>query len=185
MEEVDELVVRVRADTAAFRRDVEDMRAQLDGPLAAGVERAGRLIERSLARAIRTGKLNFDDLKNVALRALSDIAAASLKALVTGGGSDGGLGGLGGFLSQLFGSPGRATGGPVSEARPYMVGERGPELFVPHAAGRIETLGGGSGGNVLVNVALTAPPAEADAPVLARSQRQIGRAVQRALEHRR
>ena len=76
MEEVDELVVRVRADTAAFRRDVEDMRAQLDGPLSAGVEKAGRLIERSLAPAIRTGKVSFDDLKSVALKALAEIAAA-------------------------------------------------------------------------------------------------------------
>lgn len=182
MEEVDELVVRVRADTASFRRDVEEMRAQLDGPLSAGVEKAGRLIERTLARAIRTGKLSFDDLKNVALKALDEIAAASLKALIPGGG-DLGLGGLGGILAQLFGAPGRATGGPVNESRPYLVGERGPELFVPNAAGRIETLDGGHG-DVRVNVSLSAPPAEADAPVLARSQRQIGRAVQRALELR-
>lgn len=81
MEEVDELVVRVRADTGAFRRDVEDMRSQLDGTLGAGVERVGRLIENTLARAIRTGKLSFDDLKQVALKALGEIAAAALKAL--------------------------------------------------------------------------------------------------------
>jgi TP901 family phage tail tape measure protein len=37
--------------------------------------------------------------------------------------------------------PGRATGGPVTMARPYIVGERGPELFVPSATGRIETNG--------------------------------------------
>jgi hypothetical protein len=31
----------------------------------------------------------------------------------------------------------RATGGPVSADAPYLVGERGPELFVPSTAGRI------------------------------------------------
>jgi hypothetical protein len=31
----------------------------------------------------------------------------------------------------------RATGGPVSADAPYLVGERGPELFVPNTAGRI------------------------------------------------
>lgn len=33
----------------------------------------------------------------------------------------------------------RALGGPVSFGKPYLVGERGPELFVPGASGRIET----------------------------------------------
>ncbi|WP_407156299.1 phage tail tape measure protein [Bradyrhizobium sp. STM 3557] len=33
----------------------------------------------------------------------------------------------------------RALGGPVSYGKPYLVGERGPELFVPGATGRIET----------------------------------------------
>ncbi len=152
-EEVEELVVRVRADTASFRRDVEDMRAQLDGPLVAGVERAGRMIERSLARAIRTGKLSFEDLKQAALSALAQIAAASLKALATGGKGGGGIGGV---LASLLGAPGRSHGGPVAEARPYLVGERGPELFVPGSSGRIEPLAGGNG-PVRVNIALTAP----------------------------
>jgi hypothetical protein len=33
----------------------------------------------------------------------------------------------------------RALGGPVSFGKPYLVGERGPELFVPGMSGRIET----------------------------------------------
>lgn len=33
----------------------------------------------------------------------------------------------------------RAFGGPVSFGKPYLVGERGPELFVPGMSGRIET----------------------------------------------
>lgn len=36
--------------------------------------------------------------------------------------------------------PGRAGGGPTSAGRPYMVGERGPEVFVPGQGGRIDTL---------------------------------------------
>lgn len=44
------------------------------------------------------------------------------------------------------GFPGRANGGPVSGGTPYMVGERGPELFVPRASGTIvpnDKMGGG------------------------------------------
>lgn len=41
------------------------------------------------------------------------------------------LGGLADFIGL------RATGGPVALGAPYIVGEHGPELFVPNAAGRI------------------------------------------------
>jgi len=45
---------------------------------------------------------------------------------------------IGGMLSGLnpFGG-GRADGGPVSAGTPYIVGERGPELFVPNSSGAI------------------------------------------------
>ena len=54
--------------------------------------------------------------------------------------------GIGGFLSQ------RAAGGPVSAGQPVLVGERGPELFIPGASGSIrnnsamnaDSIGGGS-----------------------------------------
>jgi len=35
------------------------------------------------------------------------------------------------------GLPGRANGGPVSGGNPYLVGERGPELFLPQVSGTI------------------------------------------------
>ena len=47
--------------------------------------------------------------------------------------------------------PGRASGGTVSQWTPYMVGERGPEMFVPGASGRIvpnHALGGGGASKV-------------------------------------
>ena len=73
-EEIERLVISVRADTAAFARDVSTMRGELEGPLVQGVGRAGRMIDSALARAIGNGKLGFDDLKKVALAALSEIA---------------------------------------------------------------------------------------------------------------
>lgn len=50
----------------------------------------------------------------------------------------------GGGLLGIFGK--RAMGGPVMKNRPYIVGEKGPELFVPGATGNIvpnDSLGGG------------------------------------------
>ena len=47
-----------------------------------------------------------------------------------------------------------ATGGLTSENQPYIVGERGPELFVPSSNGRIipNNKLGGNGGNIYINV---------------------------------
>ena len=186
-EEIERLVVSVRADTGAFARDVASMRGELEGPLVAGAGRAGRLIDSSLAKAILSGKTGFDDLKKVALAAMSDIAQASLRALfhTPGGGSFGAgvLNGLGGLIASLVGSPGRATGGPVSTGRSYVVGENGPELFVPSGSGRIEHVGGG-GRDVRVAIAIQAP-APSDPQVLRQSSRQIARAIRSALGARR
>src|SRR4051794_5446170 len=89
-EEIERLVVSVRADTASFARDVSAMRGELEGPLVAGAGRAGRMIDSALARAITTGKVGFDDLKRVALAAMAEIAQASLRSLFNPSGSAGG-----------------------------------------------------------------------------------------------
>lgn len=45
--------------------------------------------------------------------------------------------GIPSFFSKTLGIGGRAAGGPVTAGTPYIVGERGPELFVPGASGTI------------------------------------------------
>lgn len=50
--------------------------------------------------------------------------------------------GLAGFFGNMF----RAKGGPVTAGQPYIVGERGPELFVPSSNGGVvanDKMGGG------------------------------------------
>jgi hypothetical protein len=187
-EEIERLVVSVRADTAAFARDVAEMRGQLEGPLAQGVEQAGRVLESALVRAVRTGKLGFEDLKRVALAAMAEIAAAAIRggldaAFGRGGGAGGGKSGLAAaaaqLLAALLGAPGRATGGPVAPGRPYWVGERGPELFVPTASGRVEAAGGAAR-DIRLSITVNAP-AGAEPQALARSSRQVARAVRQAL----
>lgn len=60
------------------------------------------------------------------VKALAGVAAGI--AQIAGGGG-------------IFGG-GRAHGGPVSGRRSYLVGERGPELFVPGVSGEVVPLGG-------------------------------------------
>jgi phage-related minor tail protein len=183
-EELDRLVVRIRADTSGLTREIEDIRETLGGTLGRSADAAGRGIEGALLRAVRTGKLGFEDLKKVALSVLGEIATGAIR-----GGLDalfgGGRGGLAGVIGGLLGSPGRATGGPVSPGRAYIVGERGPEVFVPTSSGRIDTSGPRGGGRD-VRIAITINSAGAgggDAPqALARSSRQVARAVRAAIE---
>ena len=74
---------------------------------------------------------------------------------------------LTGEYGQGLGFKKRASGGPVDAGTPYMVGEKGPELFVPSGYGRIidafstnkallsnagGSMGGSGGGNVTINV---------------------------------
>ncbi len=68
-------------------------------------------------------------------------------------GAGGGRVGRFGTLGPNFGIPQRANGGSVMAGQPYLVGERGPELFMPGRSGGIAPTGSfGGGANVVVNV---------------------------------
>lgn len=190
---VDSLLVDVRANTQAFARDMAQMRSSLDGTLVDGFARAGTVLESGLQSALRKGGEGFLDLRRIALDVLGTIAAEAARALLGGGASGGsGAGGGGGDLAgfgaaaaSALGLPGRATGGPVAPGRGYLVGETGPELFVPTSAGRIETardLGPGAGPReVRVAITVQAPPGTGPAQALQLSSRQVASAVRRAL----
>jgi phage-related minor tail protein len=81
-------------------------------------------------------------------RMVSELIASQLLNFLTG--DFGRTGELGGIVGDLFGGiVGRYTGGPVTQNSPYLVGERGPELFVPSTSGRVidanttRSMGGG------------------------------------------
>ena len=187
-DQFEDLVIDVRASTQGFASDLNQMRGALDSSLLDGFAKAGDVLERGLLSAIRRGSMGFDDLKNIAFSALDAIVSHALNAglsslLGTGGGS-GGMGSLlGGSLGALLGLPGRATGGPVSPGRGYMVGENGPELFVPTSAGRVEAHGSQSQArDVRVAIALATPRGMAAPTAMQRSSRQIASAVRRAIQ---
>lgn len=187
----EELVIDVRATTDGFSSDLEAVRSTVDSTLIGSFDRAGSVLERGLLSAVRRGSLGFDDLQRVAFRALDSIAARAISSgigsLFGGQGSGSGFGNL---LGQAFGSllgvPGRATGGPVSPGRGYLVGENGPELFVPTSAGRINanqrTVAAGR--DVRVAIQLATPRGTAAPTAMQRSSRQVASAVRRALQDR-
>jgi len=73
------------------------------------------------------------------LGAITDVKA-SITIDFNYGGEGGGIGGaelLAGVDLNGNGIIGKARGGPVSSSTPYIVGEAGPELFVPNSSGNI------------------------------------------------
>lgn len=98
-----------------------------------------------------------DMLIQLAKAILKSAILATILSIISGGTTS-----LGGAFKQLLGLgkslaggiPGRATGGPVGMGRPYMVGERGPELFVPNSSGSIVPNGamGGGGGMLAARI---------------------------------
>ena len=76
---------------------------------------------------------------------------------------------------------GRALGGAVGAGRPYMVGERGPELFVPGAQGNIVPNNAMGSANVTVNVDASGSNVEGNADQASQLGKAIGIAVQQEL----
>jgi hypothetical protein len=75
----------------------------------------------------------------------------------------------------------RAKGGPVSSSQTYMVGERGPELFVPNRSGTIvanDKMGGIGTTNVVVNVDAKGSSVEGDE----QRANQLGRVISAAVQ---
>ena len=93
-----------------------------------------------LAQAIVYGRSFGDVLKGLAAQILS----AGLLNIISGGAFGVAFGDSLGGLGKVFGGA-RANGGPVSAGKAYLVGERGPELFVPRASGYINPNKAGSG----------------------------------------
>ena len=77
--------------------------------------------------------------------------------------------------------PGKALGGAVGAGRPYMVGERGPELFVPGAQGNIVPNNAMGGSNIVVNVDASGSSVEGDSDQAAQLGKMLGAAVQAEL----
>ena len=116
---------------------------------AEGVEGSFNLASDALTEFATTGQL---DLKKFAMSVVQHLQKVILKLLLVkaleaatssfggAGGGAGGGGGITGFLGSIGGflKGERATGGPVSGNKPYLVGEKGPELFVPPSSGSIK-----------------------------------------------
>ena len=91
-------------------------------------------------------------IKQLIVQLIKAVVQAAILATIMNAlfpGSAAASGGFSGIFKNLLGF--RANGGPVQGGGPYIVGENGPELFVPSSQGNIVpnmALAGAGGGNV-------------------------------------
>ena len=132
--------------------DTEGMVASLSGTIQSELSGAMSTSLIGLVNGTNTAKEAFGSMFQSIGKTMVDTATQMLsKSLMTGlmggGAPGGGLlgsifglgggggGGLGSLLGGLFGA--RAAGGNADANRPLLIGERGPEIFVPDTGGQI------------------------------------------------
>jgi len=133
------------------------------------VTRSFSSVENTIARAAISGKVSMDSLISSILAGFDRIATTQfivkpIENVLTQVASS---------LLPIGGA--RAAGGPVDAGTPYLVGEQGPELFVPGASGAIAPNGALKGAAITLNV--TTP----DARSFLKSESQVAALLTRAL----
>jgi len=105
-----------------WRSDAENASLQIQKSFSSFTQN----IDKAIDDFIDKGKFKFADFRDSIIRDLIRIQLKSeATKLITG---------VGGFFGGLLG---RAGGGPVSANTPYIIGEEGPEVFIPNTAGTI------------------------------------------------
>ena len=143
----------LQAYTEGFKNQIGQQKSTLDQLRDAGANAFNSLAD-SLTDFVMTGKFKFKDFANMVIRELVRIAA---QAAITFA-----LKKAASFFT--FGIPFFAEGGNIGKDQPAIVGEKGPELFVPQSSGKIipnDQLGsgaerGGLGRTVNVNFTVNA-----------------------------
>lgn len=109
----------------------------------------------ALAQGENVFKGLMDGLKQMIVQLIKAVAQAAILAAIMNilaPGSSAAAGGVLGIFKNLVGIQGFANGGVPPVGRPSIVGERGPELFVPHSKGTVVPNGMLGGGEVTFRI---------------------------------
>jgi cell division protein FtsB len=130
-------------------------------PVTEAIKYQFESIRKTISNSMEDAFMSMVDGTKKPIEAFKSMASAIIKELfrvlvvqrIVGSFGGGGiLGGLGTIFPGLNATvPARASGGTVSGGRPYMVGEKGPELMVPGRTGTVVPNDQLSGGGVTVN----------------------------------
>lgn len=186
-EQLEQRINKIMKENEGLTREQVEQRLQGTAALKEQVKALEKLesMYKAIGQSISSGIVDALSAAVEGTKSLADVASQTLRQvanILLQFGVNTALGGIPG-LGSFFGG-GRAAGGPVSGGTPYMVGEKGPELFVPNTSGNIvpnDKLGGGGGTNVVVNVDAKGSSASGDTAAGKQLGGLIGAAVQAEL----
>lgn len=124
----------------AIKRLEHQIKIETDPAFAALVDASvalGDSITSAFRQMLDGTKLTMADFRDMIRSTVADVIAQIFRLTVVNQVLNAIFPGLG-LKTSTFGQiMGRAGGGPVTRGSPYLVGERGPELFVPQGAGSV------------------------------------------------
>ena len=162
-----ELTEKVREELKDLQDASKETADTFKDTMAPAIASMAHSFTNDFVNALIEGGNALDAFKNLAKNIVSQIIATFLQMAVVNKILNAVFGGFGGnplpTMSYQSGSgfqmdkiPGKARGGPVSGGRPYLVGERGPEIFVPHTGGSVlsNRQSMAAGGGIVINQSL-------------------------------
>jgi len=136
-----QFIARVQEPLNTFKEGFKDTGTMIGDTIVSSMKK----FEDTLVDGLMSGKFAFKDFATFVVKELVRIAVQKLIIdKLTGG-----------FTSFLGGLTGKAKGGTVTGNTPYIVGERGAEVFVPNKTGTIvpnDKLAGAGAGGQNVNI---------------------------------
>lgn len=175
--ELPSVLVKLKVDRSATQKGIDDISKELNRTLPTiDIPATPRLPKNTGAEKLTEQLLELKEIAEKVGESIADIFGNAFEAMLKGGDVVKSIGeGLRGLIIDIgkaiikmvvlktissivpgLGAliPFRASGGAVSGGSPYVVGERGPELFIPASTGRIEPNGRGSfgQGGIMINL---------------------------------
>ena len=174
---LEKLMTKIGVSFAGVQTGLRNFAKDTDDLFANTITNAFKGAEDAIVDFVMTGKASFKELVN---SIISDLIRMQVRAQIMKFAS---------FLFPNIDFGARALGGPVMGGQPFLVGEKGPEMFIPTSNGRIATAGetkgmAASSSNVNISFNVSANDASGFETMLSDRKNQIVSMVVQAMNQK-
>jgi len=147
LEVIKETLEASKSPLQQYAESVDNVQASLQNVALSGL----KSMEDALVGLVNGTMSAKDAFRSMASSIINDLIRIMIQKSITGP--------IAGAMDGFFSGGGKAIGGSVQSGKPYMVGERGAEMFVPNQSGSIipsnRLSSGGSGTTIVQNINVT------------------------------
>ncbi len=151
--QMEELLYQIKADASGLEAPLKQAESRIDN----FSKKTSDSLKKGLLESLKEGRVELSSFSDLVSEIAGNFAGQALGSTLPGD-SSGISTSIGASIGGIFG---KAGGGTVSPHRPTLIGERGPEVFVPKVAGSVVPnhrigVSGGSGVTVNNNFSISA-----------------------------